>query len=140
MKLNLGCGEDYRRGWTNVDINHKFKADYYCNLEDADLPTILKHKRFSVIRCANVINYFNNRENMYDFLDNLKFLLEDNGVIELEFMNWSNGEGLRLSLIEMIINLWNLGYQVKILTPRHFIIPTGNVKLEVRINGKNIFN
>ena len=133
MKLNLGSGNDYREGWINIDINPKLKADYYCDLENADLPTILNHERFKVIRCANVINYFSSRQNMHAFLNNLRLLLEPDGVIELEFMNWFNKEGLRLSLFEVYVLLWDLNYNVKVLTPRHWIIPTGNVKLEARI-------
>ena len=33
MKLNLGSGNDYRKGWVNVDNNPLVKADKYFNLE-----------------------------------------------------------------------------------------------------------
>lgn len=32
-KLNLGCGNDYRRGWVNVDINKEVKADHHFDIE-----------------------------------------------------------------------------------------------------------
>lgn len=31
IKINLGCGKDYKRGWINVDFNKEIKADVYCN-------------------------------------------------------------------------------------------------------------
>lgn len=32
-KLNIGCGNDYKKGWINLDFNKNVKADVYCNLE-----------------------------------------------------------------------------------------------------------
>lgn len=29
MKINLGCGNNYRDGWANCDISHDVKADKY---------------------------------------------------------------------------------------------------------------
>ena len=36
MKLNLGCGKDYKKGWTNVDNQSMgdCKADFKCDLLD----------------------------------------------------------------------------------------------------------
>jgi predicted SAM-dependent methyltransferase len=31
MKLNLGCGKDYRKGFVNVDIDRQVKADFYAD-------------------------------------------------------------------------------------------------------------
>ena len=31
VKINLGCGEDYRHGWVNVDFNKEVKADFYAD-------------------------------------------------------------------------------------------------------------
>lgn len=32
MKLNIGCGRDYREGWLNIDISHDCKADIYMDI------------------------------------------------------------------------------------------------------------
>lgn len=29
MKINIGCGRDYREGWINIDISTDCKADEY---------------------------------------------------------------------------------------------------------------
>jgi ubiquinone/menaquinone biosynthesis C-methylase UbiE len=34
VSINLGCGNDYREGWVNVDGNKNVKADIYCNFTD----------------------------------------------------------------------------------------------------------
>lgn len=33
-KLNIGCGQDYRDGWINLDQNREVKADTYCDVND----------------------------------------------------------------------------------------------------------
>lgn len=38
MKLNLGCGKDYRVGYVNVDIRKDVGADTIWNLEDFPYP------------------------------------------------------------------------------------------------------
>jgi len=34
IRLNLGCGTDYKDGWVNTDINKKIKADIYFDLNN----------------------------------------------------------------------------------------------------------
>lgn len=38
MKLNLGCGEDIREGWVNVDVDPSCEPDRILNLEDTPWP------------------------------------------------------------------------------------------------------
>jgi len=32
LKLNLGCGYDYREGWLNVDLHDWHPADLFCDV------------------------------------------------------------------------------------------------------------
>lgn len=38
MRLNLGCGNSPREGWTNVDLTPGDGVDIVCNLDDGALP------------------------------------------------------------------------------------------------------
>ena len=38
MKVNLGCGSDYRRGWLNIDNDSDVKADLHLDINAAALP------------------------------------------------------------------------------------------------------
>ncbi len=31
LKIHIGCGNDYRAGWINIDIDTNLKADFYCD-------------------------------------------------------------------------------------------------------------
>lgn len=38
MKLNIGCGRDYRQGWVNIDISRDVKAEEYLDIRKDGLP------------------------------------------------------------------------------------------------------
>jgi predicted SAM-dependent methyltransferase len=38
MRLNLGCGEDYREGWVNADVDPQVRVDVRLDLEEAPWP------------------------------------------------------------------------------------------------------
>ena len=38
MRLNIGCGRDYRKGWVNIDISEDTKADHYLDIGIQPLP------------------------------------------------------------------------------------------------------
>jgi hypothetical protein len=38
VKVNLGCGTDYREGWLNVDMRDDVKTDLKHNMDDGPLP------------------------------------------------------------------------------------------------------
>ncbi|MDD5012032.1 MAG: methyltransferase domain-containing protein [Candidatus Nanoarchaeia archaeon] len=57
-KLNLGCGEDYRVGWVNLDFNKEVKADVYHNLEKFPYP--FKDDEFDLIYIDNALEHVQN--------------------------------------------------------------------------------
>lgn len=38
MKLNIGCGRDYRKGWLNIDISLDVKAECHIDIRKEPLP------------------------------------------------------------------------------------------------------
>lgn len=37
MKINIGCGRDYREGWINIDISEEVKADVIMDIRTSSL-------------------------------------------------------------------------------------------------------
>lgn len=58
-KLNLGCGQDYKKGWLNLDINRGVKADIYADLQK---PLPFKNNRFSQILAQDILEHFTKEE------------------------------------------------------------------------------
>lgn len=38
VRVNIGCGRDYREGWFNVDISREVRADFYADIGKDTLP------------------------------------------------------------------------------------------------------
>lgn len=69
IKLNLGCGEDYMKGYVNIDIDRNVKADKYCDFTKR-LP--FKDNSVDFIVTKNVFEHIPNP---------LQFLLEIKRVL-----------------------------------------------------------
>lgn len=54
-KLNLGCGEDYRKGWLNVDSRKNVKVDLIYDLDK--LPYPFKKNQFDEILMSHVLEH-----------------------------------------------------------------------------------
>ncbi len=58
--LNIGCGNDYREGWTNLDFNKNFKPDVYFDINEIyknkKLP--FKDNTFDLIILYDVLEHF----------------------------------------------------------------------------------
>lgn len=58
-KLNLGCGEDYRSGWTNVDVNPDFNPDRVIDLDESNWN--LPSSTYDIVLVDNVFEHINPR-------------------------------------------------------------------------------
>lgn len=54
IKINLGCGKDYREGWINVDFNKEVKADIYADFT-SKLP--LKNNYADLVLLDNILEH-----------------------------------------------------------------------------------
>lgn len=73
VKLHLGCGDDYRPEYVNIDINKRIKADLHCDFVQK-LP--FKTNSVDEILCKNV---FEHVPNPLDFLLEMKRVLKKRG-------------------------------------------------------------
>ena len=58
MKLNLGCGNDYKKGYINIDASKNVKTDKVWNLEKMPLP--FKTNSVDEILAHHVLEHLNN--------------------------------------------------------------------------------
>lgn len=89
-KLNLGCGHDYREGWTNVDIVPEFEPDLVINLEESewDLPS----SNFDFILVDNVFEHIDPRKRP-TFLEECYRVLKDDGQMVMRWPTPGFGGG-----------------------------------------------
>lgn len=55
MKLNLGCGNDIRKGWINLDLYMHDGVDVSHDLNELPLP--FDDNSFNVILCKNILEH-----------------------------------------------------------------------------------
>lgn len=82
IKLNLGCGFDYKIGWTNIDSNPACIVDLNCDFFNLD-----KHfekNSVSHILMNHSISYLNLWQ-ARDFFIKSFSLIKNDGVLEMEF-------------------------------------------------------
>ena len=83
MKLNLGSGTDYRKGYVNVDSNKVVKADKYFDLNK--LPYPIKDNSVSEIYCSHIIEHLT--ISPPEFLLECHRILKRKGELRLIFPN-----------------------------------------------------
>lgn len=76
-KLNLGCGEDYRENWINLDFNRKMKADVYADIEKK-LP--FKGNTFDYVYTEHVLEHV---RNLVQLMKELKRVCKNGAIIEI---------------------------------------------------------
>ena len=80
MKLNIGCGTDYREGFVNIDPNPKARADLHCSAEK-----IWKHVKpdsVSYVMMRHSLEHVP-QDKVFNFLDQLYSVCCDGAVIEI---------------------------------------------------------
>ena len=85
IKINLGCGKDYKKGWINVDFNKEIKADKYVDLSKK-LP--FKNNFADLILLDNVLEHIPKEKNI-QFLENLHQICKKEGIINILVPHYS---------------------------------------------------
>lgn len=79
-KINLGCGQDYREGWHNVDLLGEVNPDETADLTETPWPW--DDDSFEEVLMLNVIEHL---ENQLGALNELARITKPGGRIELAF-------------------------------------------------------
>jgi len=57
MKLNLGCGNDIKEEWVNLDISERKGVDVVHDLNKLPLP--FENEKFDIVLCKDVLEHVN---------------------------------------------------------------------------------
>jgi len=89
MKLNLGCGLTYKKGFVNLDINKNIKADIYHDMNNK-LP--FNDHTFDYILADNCLNY---SRDIITTLRDLYRITKPNGTIDVYAIHYTSPYALK---------------------------------------------
>lgn len=79
MKLNIGCGRDYRQGYVNVDISREVKAEHYLDISRDPLP--FENGVFDEIYCSGVLEQILATEHLIFAMNEMHRVLKVGGEL-----------------------------------------------------------
>jgi len=83
-KLNLGCGNDIKQGWTNLDIANLPGVDVVHNLNKLPLP--FNENSFDEILCQDVLEHIHFTE----LLKDIHRILKPGGVLDVRVPHFTS--------------------------------------------------
>ncbi len=83
IKINLGCGQDKREGWINVDVFSKFKPDVLHDLHD---PLPFKNNYADYVLAQDILEHFT-REELDGVVSSISNVLKIDGLLEVRVPN-----------------------------------------------------
>lgn len=105
IRLNLGCCDDYREGYVNIDRSRSFKADQYFDFEE---PWPVKAATISEIIAFHIVEHI---IDLRHFMRESHRVLIKNGLMHIKAPWWSGhwavGDPTHVRLInDMTFNPW----------------------------------
>ena len=85
-KLNLGCGEDYKEGYLNVDFHDHFKVDKVFNLNQFPYP--FEDSTFDEIKAFHVLEHLNDP---FTVMKELHRIIKPGGELHVKVPHFSRG-------------------------------------------------
>ena len=76
--LNLGSGNDYIDGWTNVDLDPEMNPDIVCNLDTQDLRIPIKDNTHDLVWCSHIMEHI---RYLPQLKDEILRILQPGGVL-----------------------------------------------------------
>lgn len=88
-KINIGCGNDYRDGFINIDGNEFVRTDICFNITSDSLRSNFKDYFSSYILCKDFIEHHFHWEAI-ELIKAIYAILKDEGVVEFELPDVEN--------------------------------------------------
>jgi len=85
IKINIGCGRDYREGWLNTDISKEVKADVYLDIRKDKLP--FKNGEVEEIYISGVLEQILKNEDLIFAMNECHRVLKSGGIINIVVPN-----------------------------------------------------
>jgi len=82
IKLNIGCGDDYREGFINIDGSSTIGADEVIDLNETRLTDMFKKNSVDVILASDIIEHFE-RYKALEMLEDCYKILKKGGKIKI---------------------------------------------------------
>lgn len=86
-KLNLGCGEDYRKDWVNLDVVEEVNPDIVHNLNEFPYP--FNKNEFDFILANNVLEHL---DNVVKTVNELHRILVPGGYLKIRVPHVSDAD------------------------------------------------
>lgn len=85
MKINIGCGRDYREGWVNTDISLATKADFYFDIGKETL--LMEGDQAELVYISGVLEQIGPNDELRHALNECHRLLKPGGMIQIVVPN-----------------------------------------------------
>lgn len=79
MKLNVGCGRDYRAGYVNIDISREVKAEHYLDISKDPLP--FENGLFTDVYCSGVLEQILSTQDLIFAMNEMHRVLKPGGTL-----------------------------------------------------------
>ncbi len=89
MKLNLGCGQDYRKGFVNADIRENSKKDITINMEEGLWK--FKDNTFNYIYLRHVLEHIDPKKLTF-LMEEMFRICKSNATIDIYVPHFSCGK------------------------------------------------
>lgn len=142
-RLNVGCGPDIKKGWTNLDYNGNYGPDVVHDLDSFPYP--FENDCFDVIYCSHVLEHV---ADLFRTLDELFRILRPGGVLHIRVPHFSNGNGYNdlthrrffgwFTFQQMVRGYYNRSFPFRIESQRFNYLAEQHVAANLLFSG--IFN
>jgi len=85
MKINVGCGMDYRKGWINTDISTQCKCDHVLDISKDLLP--VTDGDAELVYCSGVLEQILENSGLIFAMNEMRRVLRDGGTLEIVVPN-----------------------------------------------------